>query len=217
MHDLSANDLGQSWRLHGASRQVAVFVAASFLTGALLAIAIDVLAAESWDAAALQAWTLLPQIASGAGLFYMGRRDAHRSFIIMAALIALIVIEEAFHVLNPLTSFLEETAGSLPGWGDGRVTLLHNLAIYSLIAAVGAAFILLAFRSAQVEEKPVIRNLTLLLIAGGVFGGPLSIASVFGGTRRWLYLEELGEAVVFAVIAGYVVGLMARSRSHRRR
>jgi hypothetical protein len=156
-------------------------------------------------------------------LILLGLKVRSRSFGILGLLILAIVIEESFHVLNPVAAHLAGIARWANGWTDLRLAVLNGALIYGGIAAVGLAIILASHRHGSVGERLVVRNLTGFLIAAGFFGGPISVLSELGNYRRWLFIEEFGEATVFAIIAGYVSGLVAlmprrelRARSSQR-
>jgi hypothetical protein len=194
----------ESWKLHGMPLQIFRFAAAAFLAAGLLAAAIDLLVVDAWDAPTTQAWTLVPQVVATWGLLHLGRRCGGVSFFLLAGVVALVTVEEAFHVLNTVQSWLasvvkagSEATGLSPGVVDAAL-------IYGLVAMLGLSIIWVSHLRGSVAERPVVRNLALLLIVGGVFGGPGNAFSV--------YVEEFGEAAAFAIIAAYVMGLVYHSR-----
>ncbi len=193
MREKQRDDLG---RLHGPSKQVALFAGVAFLAGTLVAAAVDLRSGIGWSSPTLQAWTLVPQVACAAGLTYIGYRRNSRAFYILGALIVLIVIEEAFHVLNPVSEWLGRNAT----WA----------LVYGLVAFIGLIGIALSHRFGSDVERPAVRNLAILLILGGLFGGPVSVVAARTNQLRWLFVEEFGEALVFAIIGGYVAGLSVR-------
>jgi hypothetical protein len=193
MREMQRDDLG--W-LHGLSKQVALFAGVAFLAGTLVAAAVDLRSGIGWSSPTLQAWTLVPQVACAAGMTYIGYRRNSRAFYILGALIVLIVIEEAFHVLNPVSEWLGRNAT----WA----------LIYGLVAFIGLIGLALSHRFGSDVERPVVRNLAILLILGGFFGGPVSVVAARTNQLRWLFVEEFGEALVFAIIGGYVAGLSVR-------
>lgn len=196
------------WRLRGTSRQVAGFVAAVFATGAVLAVAVDLHSSPGWDSPVLQAWTLVPQTLAAVGLLVLARTRGSTAFMVLAGLISLVVIEEAFHVLNPVAAWLAEIARWANEWSEVRISVLNGVLIYGLVAMVGFALLAASHWSGSMTERPIVRNLAVLLLAGGFFGGPISTLSTMGNRRRWIFVEEFGEALVFALIAGYVAGLL---------
>jgi len=202
----------ESWRLHDESLRLALAATAAFLAGSALALGLDFVSAAGWDAPTLQAWTLVPQVLALAGLLFLGFRSASASFTVLAALLALVAIEEAFHVLNPIAAILSDGATAGSHWTGFWLSVLVFSLIYGLVALIGLAMIFLSHRRGSVAERPVVRNLALMLVVGGLFGGPIGALLSSGRIGRWPYVEELGEAVVFAVIAGYVAGLVAQSR-----
>jgi hypothetical protein len=182
--------------LQGLAKQVALFVAVAFLGGTLVAATIDVISGIGWSSPTLQAWALVPQVVSAAGLVYIGYRRSSRAFYILGGLIVLIVIEEAFHVLNPVSDWLARNST----WA----------LVYGLVAFIGLLGLALSHRFGTETERPVVRNLAILLILGGIFGGPVSVVASRTNQPEWLFVEEFGEALVFAIIGGYVAGLAVR-------
>lgn len=199
-------------KLRGEPRQVALFVAALFVLGGLLAAGLDLADPDRWDPATLQTWTLLPQTLAAAGLLLLGRWRSSLSFTVMGVLIVLIVIEEAFHVLNPVSAWLAELAQIENTWTTVRLGLLNGVLIYGFVALLGLALLVVSHYQGSPAERRVVRNLALLLVVGGIFGGPISTLSYFGDIRVWMFVEECGETIVFAVMAGYVAGLVAVTR-----
>lgn len=173
-----------------------MFVGVVFLVGTLVAAAADIRFGIGSSSPRDQAWTLVPQVATAAGLLFIGYRRHSRAFYILAGLIALIAIEEAFHVLNPVSEWL----GRHATWA----------LIYGLVALVGLGGLGLSHRLGSEVERPVVRNLAILLILGGLFGGPVSVVAARTNQLRWLFVEEFGEGLVFAIIGGYVAGLCVR-------
>ena len=183
-------------RLQGLSIRVALFVALVFLAGTLVAAVLDLRAGIGWSSPILQTWALVPQVVSAAGLIYIGYRRNSGAFYILGALIVLIVIEEAFHVLNPVSEWLGRNAT----WA----------LVYGLVGFIGLRGFALSHRLGSEVERPAVRNLALLLILGGLFGGPVSVIASRTNQLRWLFVEEFGEALVFSIIGGYVAGLSVR-------
>jgi hypothetical protein len=199
-------------KLRGNSRQVMTFVTAVFLVGAILAAGLDLTDADRWDPATLQSWTLVPQVFVVVGLFILGRWRRSRSFAVLGVLIALIVIEEAFHVLNPVSAWLAAITGIEETWTDVRLGLLNGVLIYGFVAVVGGTLLIASHWRGSPAERRVVRNIALILLVGGIFGGPISTASNWGDVRTWMFVEECGETAAFAVMAGYVAGLLVASR-----
>lgn len=196
------------WRLRGTALQVAWFVAAVFAAAAALMAAVDLYSNPGWGSPVLQAWTLVPQMLVVIGLFVLGRTRGSTAFMVLAGLVGLIVIEEAFHVLNPVAAWLARIARWANQWSDVRLSVLNGVLIYGLVALVGLTLLAVSHWRGSATERPVVRNIALLLLAGGFFGGPVSTLSTMGHRRRWIFIEEFGEAIVFALMAGYVAGLV---------
>jgi hypothetical protein len=205
---LRQSETEHSWWLRGSSRQVALFVSGAFLAGAVLAAGIDLYSDAGWDSPILQGWTLIPQVLSAAGLLWLGRTRRSASFVILGCLIGLVVVEEAFHVLNAVEASLTAIATWGAEWSSVRVNTLRLVLVYCLVALVGLIMLAISHRYGSKGERHVVRNLALLLVIAGFFGGPISTLSLLSSRRRWLFIEECGEAVVFALIAGYVAGLV---------
>lgn len=203
-------------RLRGTSRQVMTFVTALFLVGGILAAALDVVTGSEWDPAILQAWTLVSQILAAAGLFVLGRLRRSVSFTVLGVLIALVVIEEAFHVLNPVSEWLAAMADIENRWNSVRLSVLNGVLIYGFVAILGVALLLVSHWRGSPAERRVVRNIAIMLIVGGIFGGPISTSSYWvEDTRRVIFIEEIGESLVFAVMVGYVAALLFMTRRRR--
>lgn len=192
--------------------QVALFVGVASLAGSVLAAAIDINSNLAADSPTLQGWVLISQVAAAAGLLRLGVLLRSTSFLVLGALIGLIAIEEAFHVLNPIASRLADLAQIANEWTSIRLSVLSGALIYGLVALAGLLMLVWSHRHGSQAERRVVRNLAWMLLAGGFFGGPISVLSTLGNGRRWLFIEEFGESVVFAVIVGYVAGLVVLRR-----
>jgi hypothetical protein len=197
-----------SWRLRGTERHVASVVAGAFVVAALVFILVDRMSAGGWDSPLLQAWTLVPQALAAAALLYIGKVRRSTAFWIMGILVGLIFIEEAFRVMNPVESSMR----GLVSWVSERLgasrALVSGLFVYGFVAVVGLGLLALSLWHGSHGERKVVRNLALMLAIGGFFGGPVAVLSTLGDQRMWMFVEEVGEAIVFAVIAAYVAGLL---------
>ena len=148
-------------KLRGSSRQVMTFVAALFVVGGVLAAGLDLADSDGWDPATLQSWTLVAQMLAAIGLFVLGRWRHSLSFTVLGVLIALIVVEEAFHVLNPVSEWLADVADIENRWNTVRLSVLNGVLIYSFVALIGVALLLVSHwrgrtrhaRSDQVRER----------------------------------------------------------------
>jgi hypothetical protein len=193
-----------------------VFVTAVFVAGGILAAALDLADADRWDATTLQAWTLLAQALVAVGLFLLGRWRRSVSFALLGVLIALIVVEEAFHVLNPVSAWLSDVANIENRWNTFRLSVLNGALIYGFVAVIGVALLLFSHWHGSPAERRVVRNIAVLLFVGGLFGGPVSTASYWtDDPRRIIFIEEVGENMVFAVMVGYVSALLVFARRRR--
>ena len=178
-----------------------------------MAAALDLANADRWDPANLQAWTLVSQTLSAAGLFVLGRVRNSRSFMVLGFLIALVVVEEAFHVLNPVSAWLADLFDIENRWTTVRLSVLNGVLIYGFVAIIGVTLLLVSHWHGTPAERRVVRNIAILLFVGGLFGGPISTASYWTDeTRRVLFVEEVGETLAFAVMVGYVAALVAQTR-----
>ena len=202
-----------TWRLDGRPRRIALIAGASFAAVAVLALAVDLRSGNSWDAQTLQASALFTQVAAGLGLWYLGRIHRSRGFVLLAVLVTLVAFEEAFHILNPLAELLSSLARAVADLLGLRAGVLAAGFIYGFVAAAGFALIILAYLGADVSERRVVLNLTILLVVGGIFAGPVGALGHLGNPRFWVHLEEFGEAIVFTAVGGYVAGLVALSPS----
>ena len=110
-----------------------------------------------------------------------------------------------FHILNPLARWLADIAFQASRWTDIRSNLLSGTLIFGF-----------SHWRESAGERRVVRNLALLLVAGGFFGGPISTLATVEEPRLWMFIEELGEANVSAIIAGYVSGLVYAATPTRR-
>jgi hypothetical protein len=193
------------------------FVTALFVIGGILAAALDVATGSEWDPAILQAWTLVSQILAAAGLFVLARWRHSVSFVALGVLITLIVIEEAFHVLNPVSAWLADMADIENRWNTVRLSVLNGVLIYGFVAVLGVALLLVSHWRGSPAERRVVRNIAIMLLIGGIFGGPISTASYWTDeTRRVIFTEEIGETLVFAVMVGYVAALVFLTRRRLR-
>lgn len=200
-------------KLRGTSRQVMTFVTALFVIGGILAAVLDVATESEWDPAILQAWTLVAQTLTAVGLFVLGRWRHSMSFTVLGVLISLIVIEEAFHVLNPVSDWLAAMANIESRWTTVRLSVLNGVLIYGFVAILGVALLLVSHWRGSPAERRVVRNIAILLLIGGIFGGPISTSSYWvEDTRRVIFIEEIGETLVFAVMVGYVAALVFLTR-----
>lgn len=200
-------------KLRGASREVATFVAAVFVVGGILTAGLDYADADLYDPTTLQGWTLLAQTLAAVGLFLLARWRRSVSFAVLGVLISLIVIEEAFHVLNPVSDWLAGVADIENQWNTVRLSVLNGALIYGFVFVIGVSLLLFSHWRGSPAERRVVRNIAILLLIGGIFGGPISTASYWTEeTRRVVFIEEVGETLVFAGIVGYVAGLVVLSR-----
>ena len=209
--------INDTWQLRGTARQIAGVVAGAFVLIALAVAAVDRLSEGGWDSPLLQAWTLVPQLLVAAALLYIGRLRRSKAFWYLGILFALVFIEEAFHVLNPVEASMRGLVNSVSeGFGVSR-TVVNGLFVYGLVAVIGVGLLALSLWHASHGERKVVRNLALLLAVGGFFGGPVSLLSNLRNRRMWMFVEEVGEAIVFAGIVAYVAGLLyAAARTHNR-
>mgnify|MGYP001825301006 CR=1 FL=1 len=207
---------GDALKLRGSSRHVMTYVAAIFVLGGVLAAALDLADSDRWDPANLQAWTLVSQTLSAAGLFMLGRLRKSRSFVVLSFLISLVVIEEAFHVLNPVSAWLADLFDIENKWNTVRLSVLNGALIYGFVALIGVTLLLVSHWHGTPAERRVVRNIAIMLFIGGIFGGPISTASYWTDeTRRVLFVEEVGETLAFAVMVAYVAALVAQTGRSR--
>lgn len=200
-------------KLRGPSREVVTFVTVVFIGGGLLTAGMDFSDADVYDPTTLQGWTLIAQALAAVGLFVLARWRRSVSFAVLGFLISLIVIEEAFHVLNPVSDWLAGVANIENRWNTVRLSVLNGALIYGFVAIIGVSLLVISHRRGSPAERRVVRNIAILLLVGGIFGGPISTTSYWTDeTRRVMFIEEVGETLVFAVIAGYVAGLVVLSK-----
>jgi hypothetical protein len=200
-------------KLRGPAKQVMTFVAAFFVVGGILAAGLDLADSDGWDPATLQSWTLVSQTLAAVGLLLLGRWRKSLSFTVLGVLITLIVIEEAFHVLNPVSAWLADVADIENRWNTVRLSVLNGVLIYGFVAILGVALLLVSHWRGTPAERRVVRNIAILLVIGGIFGGPISTASYWvEDTRRVIFIEEVGESLVFAAMVGYVAALVVETR-----
>jgi len=196
-------------RLQGSSLRIAVLLSVWLIAGAGVAGVADRLSGADSSMPLLQDWTLIPQALAASGLGWLAYKRGCRAFWILGGLIGLIAVEEQFHILNPVAAWLDAAAQ----WTRQRIAIPHTglsaLRIYMAVAMTGFLLLALSYLAGSASERLVVRNVSLLLVLGGIFGGPVSVLSAALGSRNWQTAEESGEAVVFAIIAGYVGGLIA--------
>ena len=156
---------------------------------------------------------MLSQTLAAVGLFVLGRWRRSVSFAVLGVLISLVVIEEAFHVLNPVSEWLADVADIENRWNTVRLGVLNGALIYGFVAVVGVSLLLVSHWHGSPAERRVVRNIALLLLIGGIFGGPISTAAYWTeDVRRVVFVEEVGETLVFAAMVGYVAGLVVFTR-----
>lgn len=145
----------------------------------------------------------------------LGRAQRSRSYSILAALILLVVVEEAFHVLNPVAARLTTVADWANEWTGVSTGVLAEVLLYGLVAAIGFALLAISYWYGSWNERLAVRTIMMLLLIGGLFAGPVSMLSSADQGGRWLYIEELGEGLAFSLIAGYVLGLIVSESAAR--
>lgn len=210
--DQNLDAAGDALKIRGSSRHVMMYVAAVFVLGGVVAAMLDLAEPDRWDPAKLQAWTLVSQTLSAAGLFVLGKLLKSRSFIVLGFLISLVVIEEAFHVLNPVSAWLADLFDIENKWNTVRLSVINGALIYGFVAIIGVTFLLVSHWHGTPAERRVVRNIAILLFIGGIFGGPISTASYWTDeTRRVLFVEEVGETLAFAVMVAYVAALVVQT------
>jgi len=203
---LGQND-ADGWRLRGTARQVALFVAASFVIFALVVAVIEHVRGPGWGWPLLQQWSLVPHSLAVGGLLYIGIVHRSRAFLTLGALLGLALVEEAFHPLNSAARVQVRAAVKLSRWTGIEWDAMSRIVLYGFVGVVTVAFLVLAYWQASRAARRVVRNVALLLVVAGLFGGPIYVLAGTGDSLQWMFVEELGEAVAYALIAGYVAGL----------
>jgi hypothetical protein len=194
--------------LRGTAKQLASFVAVSLVVVATVVGVIDRVTRAGWDSPLLQNWSLVTQAAATAGLLFVGLARRSRSLLVVTFLMGLIFVEEAFHVLTWFNGIERRVGRRIATVTPLSADVAGWVVLYAGIAAVGLAFLAYAYWSAVVVERRVVRNFALLLAVGGLFGGVVSATAALVDPARLTFVEELGESFAYAVIAGYVAGLV---------
>lgn len=205
------------FKLRGVSRQVALFVSVLSLIGAGLAAGIDLADPYRWDPLTLQTWTLGLQALVVLGLIVLARLWRSTSFLVLAVIIALVVLEEAFHVLNPVSEWLAKFVEIENSWSTVRLRVLNGVLIYGFVAVLGVSLLVVSLTLGSPGERHVVRNVAIMLFIAGAFAGPVSIVTYWlPQVRDWILVEESGETLVFVVMIGYIAGLLTLVRTQVR-
>ena len=152
---------------------------------------IDRVTRAGWDSPLLQNWSLVTQAAATAGLLFVGLARRSRSLLVVTFLMGLIFVEEAFHVLTWFNGIERRVGRRIATVTPLSADVAGWVVLYAGIAAVGLAFLAYAYWSAVVAERRVVRNFTLLLAVGGLFGGVVSATAALVDPARLTFVEEL--------------------------
>lgn len=206
-----------AFKLRGVSRQVALFVSVVSLIGAGVAVGADLADPYRWDPLTLQAWTLVLQTLAVVGLIALAGLWRSMSFFVLAVIVALVVLEEALHVLNPVSEWLARLVEIENSWSTVRLRVLNGVLIYGFVAVLGVSLLVVSHKFGSAGERHVIRNMAVMLFIAGAFAGPVSIVTYWlPEVRDWILVEESGETLVFAVMLGYIAGLLTLVRTQSR-
>ncbi len=203
-------------QVRGPALIVAVAVTGVLLGAALWAASVDLASEVGRNAVPLDILATLFKVLSVAGLLVLARRTGSKAMRLIALLLGLMVVgsllvdttwfNDAMHVITEwLEGFLPVSSG-----------FIELAAIFVALAFVAGYLVVAALRAARPEEKRSVVTLIILLLAVGVFVGPVNAVAAAGINREWLFAEDFGQVVSLAVVTGYVAGLVvAAHRSVR--
>ena len=202
-------------RLRGTSLHFAV-VASALLVVATAVVAVAEHNSDApWGLPLLQGWTLVPQALSALLLAYLAVIRTSGAFWRVAILLSLVALEEAFHVLNVFVTLTRQPVRWVADAVQINDDVVGGILTYGLVAVVGVAILASALLNGSIAERRVVRNLAALLLVGGFVAAVGSILAAVSDRSFVVYVEETGESVVFAVMAGYLIGLVRALRVPR--
>ncbi len=198
-------------RLQGRALQAALAAGLALMAAALWAAGVDYASEIGLNAGPLNALSILYKLISIVALVYVGYRIRSRSMWVLALLLSLltlghIVIDAGWwdDVANPITQRLESVLHVSSGF-------INLASLFLALAVIAGGLVLAAYRSASLEERPVVVRLIAILFVVGVFVGPVNAISVFGINREWLFAEDFGQVAALAVLTAYAAGLVVAS------
>jgi hypothetical protein len=199
---------GGTLRLQGRSLQAALAAGLVLAAATSWAAAVDLGPDMGLNSGPLSVLSILYKLIGIAALIYVGRQMRSRSMWILALLLSLLtlghfVIDAGWwdDVAHPITQRLEPILHVSSGF-------INLASMFLALAVIAGGLVWNAYRSASLEERPVVVRLITILFVVGVFVGPVNAISVFGINRLWLFAEDFGQAAALAVLAAYVMGLV---------
>lgn len=206
-------DNAASWRLAGRPLRVAAAVAALLLVGVLAGAAYDLASPVERRPVPLEIATFVGKLVVAGGLTIVARRTGSISLRLLAVLAGLLAVAGLLPTIDLVNTAINGVAGVMSDVvGISGVAARLGLLFIALgVAALG--LIVVAWTKARPDERPVVKALIVMFAVVGVFAGPTNAIAALGISREWLFAEDFGQAVMVAVMAGYVAGLVAATPS----
>lgn len=185
---------------------VAAVVTVLLLLGALAAARVDLNSPLERNPAPLELSATVSKLIAAAGLLLLARMLRSVSLLTIAVTVLLLAIEGRFHTLGLFDGVV---AG--PGRFLADTFSISRVFVTSAIPLAAAGFLVVvllayAYSKAGTADRHLVVSLVVLLAVDGIFAGPVNAIASLGISREWLFAEDFGQAVVLAVLAGYVVG-----------
>lgn len=210
-----SNDVAEPWQLRGRALRVAAAMTALLLIVVIAAAWYDLASPLERRPVPLEMAALICKLVIVAGFITIGRRTRSTSISMLAGLVALLAVAGPAVDWSFVDSLVEAIADPFVDGLSLSRKVVHNGILFGALGIAALGLLAAAWVKATPVERPVVGALILLLMAVGVFTGPVNAVAAAGINREWLFAEDFGQAVVLAVMAGYVTGLAERTRRQR--
>ena len=202
----ASNDVAGPWQLRGRALLIAAAMTALLMSGVLVAAAYDLASPLERRPVPLEMAALICKLVIVAGLITIGRRTHSTSIRLLAGLVALLAVAGPAVDWSFVDSLVEAIADPFVEGLSLSRKVVHNGILFGALGIAAIGLLATAWVKATPEERPMVGVLILLLMAVGVFTGPVNAVAAAGINREWLFAEDFGQAVALAVMAGYVAG-----------